>query len=188
MSTNQKLLIVILAVIVIAVGIFLSGYLQQAPTAELATQEEEMEETRVWMDIELTDVVTGNKFKISDFKGKPIFLESFAVWCPTCLQQQKILNELRQKEGDTIVHISLDTDPNEDEARVKEHVDTHGFDWYFAVAPIELTNALIDEFGFRVVSAPTAPVVLVCEDQSARFLRSGVKSSDELLSELNKGC
>ena len=42
-----------------------------------------------WMEIELTDVATGETFKIGDFKGKPILLESFAVWCPTCLAQQK---------------------------------------------------------------------------------------------------
>jgi len=38
------------------------------------------------------------------------------------------------------------------------------------------------------VSAPRAPVVLICEDQSTRFLRSGVKSAEELISEIQKGC
>lgn len=75
-----------------------------------------------------------------------------------------------------------------EEAKVKEHAETHGLDWYFAVSPVELTKALMDEFGLRIVSAPSAPVLLICEDQSTRFLRSGVKSADELLSEINKGC
>ena len=141
-----------------------------------------------WMDIELTDVATGQKFRISDFKGRPIMLESFAVWCPTCLQQQKEIKKLKASEGDTIVHISLDTDPNEDETKVKEHLERNDLDWYFAVAPIELTRALIDEFGLTVVSAPSAPVILICPDQSSRLLRNGVKSANDLLSEIEKGC
>jgi thiol-disulfide isomerase/thioredoxin len=141
-----------------------------------------------WMDIELSDIATGETFKISDFKGTPILLESFAVWCPTCLRQQREIGKLKAREGDAIIHISIDTDPHEDEARVREHLETYGFDWYFAVSPLELTQALVDEFGLRVVSAPSAPVMLICENQSTRFLRSGVKSSDELLSEINQGC
>ncbi len=144
--------------------------------------------TPAWMDIELTDVATGQKFRISDFKGKPILLESFAVWCPTCLRQQQEIGKLESREGDAIIHISLDTDPNEDEDRVREHLEKNGFDWYFAVAPIELTQALIDEFGLAVVNAPGSPVILICEDQSARLLGRGVKSADDLLSEVEKGC
>jgi len=65
-----------------------------------------------WMEIELTDVATGETFKVSDFKGKPILLESFAVWCPTCLAQQKEMKKVKQIEGENIIHISLDTDPD----------------------------------------------------------------------------
>ncbi len=144
--------------------------------------------TPSWMDIELADAVTGETFKISDFKGKPILLESFAVWCPTCLRQQQEIAQLHLSEGDSIIHISLDTDPNEDEARVREHVQSNGLDWYFAVSPIELSQALIDEFGFEVVAASLAPVILICPDQSARLLESGVKSADKLLAEVAKGC
>ncbi len=141
-----------------------------------------------WMDIELTDVATGQTFKISDFKGKPVLLESFAVWCPTCLRQQREIKKVREIAGDAIIHISLDTDPNEDAAKIREHLERNELDWYFVVAPIELTNALIDEFGLAVVNAPSAPVILICEDQSARLLRSGVKSADDLLAEVEKGC
>jgi len=155
---------------------------------EIVLEEGKMESLRPWMDIELSDAATGEKFKISDFKGTPILVESFAVWCPTCLRQQKEMQELKAREGDTIIHISLDTDPNEDETKIKEHVETHGLDWYFAVSPLELTKALMDEFGLKIVSAPSAPVLLICEDQSTRFLRSGVKSADELSSEIDKGC
>lgn len=141
-----------------------------------------------WMNVELTDVSSGERFRISDFKGKPILLESFAVWCPTCLSQQKEMKILKQQEGESVIHISLDTDSNEDVGIVKGHVERNGLDWYFAVAPTELTNALIDEFGLSIVNAPGAPVVVICEDLSTRFLGSGVKSASDLKSEIAKGC
>jgi hypothetical protein len=98
------------------------------------------------------------------------------------------MKKIKEIEGEEVIHISLDTDPNEDADKVREHIQRNGLDWYFAVSPVELTNALIDEFGLEVVSAPRAPVVLICKDQSTRFLRSGLKRAEELVSEVEKGC
>lgn len=198
-----------------ALIVFLSGCVQQAPTEESSvpttaeapavvktpapqTDEAkspemeapmaEMKSARPWMDIVLTDAKSGEKFTIGQFKGKPILLESFAVWCPTCLEQQRKINELREREGEAIVHVSLDTDPNEDVNKVRGHVERYGFEWYFAVSPIELTNALIGDYGLGIVNAPAAPVLLICEDQNTRFLQRGVKPPETLLQEVNKGC
>lgn len=141
-----------------------------------------------WMDIGLRDVSTGQEFKISDFVGKPVLMESFAVWCPTCTEQQKQTKELEKRVGDAIIHISLDTDPNEDEEQIREHIEKNGFTWLYAVSPIELTQGLIDQYSIKVVNAPAVPMVLICPDQSTRFLRSGVKTPDDLINEVEKGC
>ena len=141
-----------------------------------------------WRDTVLTDIRTSKEFKISDFAGKPILLESFAVWCPTCLKQQKEIKTIAEEMGDAIIHISLDTDPNEDSAKVLKHVNRNDFDWLYAISPIEMTRELTKVFGITFVNAPSAPVVLICEDQSYRFLENGVKKSDELLEEIGRGC
>jgi len=147
------------------------------------------DEEVAWLDFELKDVSTGESFKISDFVGKPILLESFAVWCPTCTAQQNKLKELHEEVGDSVVSISLDTDPNEDEERIRTHIESNGFNWYYAISPIEVTQALIDEFGNSIVSAPTAPMVLICEDGSFRKLGGfGVRSVDKLKEEIANGC
>lgn len=33
-----------------------------------------------WLDTELVDVETGETFRISDFKGRPVLVKTFAVW------------------------------------------------------------------------------------------------------------
>jgi len=140
-----------------------------------------------WRSASFTNVVTGEQFSINDFKGKTVLLESFAVWCPTCLKQQKELKKL-QAEDDEIIHISLDTDPNESAERVREHIEQNNFDWNFAVSPIEVTKDLIDEFGLRFVNAPAAPVVLICPDQTTHFLGRGVKTAAEIQSDIKTNC
>ena len=204
MNIRSNCLATILAIMILSI-IFTTGCLQETPVSDDQDAKVEVPNdalptdtqgnvskvnisTPAWMNVELTDVATGKTFKISDFVGKPILVESFAVWCPTCLKQQQQTNELKMREGESIVHISLDVDPNEDAEQVREHIETHEFDWYFAISPVELTNALVDEFGLLIISSPQAPVVLICEDGSSRLLESGVKSSDELLTEVEEGC
>lgn len=139
-----------------------------------------------WAQVELIDAVSGEVFRIADYAGKPILVESFAVWCSTCLRQQKEMARLIELTGDEFVHISLDTDPNEDLDKVRDHALRNWFSWLYAVAPIDMTRALIDEFGLTVVNAPRAPVILIEADGSARLLPNGVKTAEALLEEIGE--
>ena len=87
-----------------------------------------------------------------------------------------------------MISISLDVDPNEDENLVRDHASRNGFDWLYAIAPPDLTRALIEEFGTNIVAAPSAPIVLICEDQRARLLKRGVKKAEVLHEEIRRGC
>lgn len=145
-------------------------------------------EPKSWMEVELEDVTTGKTFSISDFKGSVVIIETFAVWCPTCTKQQRELQKLHAEYGDKVVNVTLDVDPNESEEKVRSHVERNGFDWLYAVAPPEMTKSLIDQFGTVIVNAPSAPVVLICENGSARLLGRGVKSADKLSKEVKKEC
>ena len=191
MEKKQKIIIISVVIFVVIVSVVLFFLPKQPPVENLddPIDQEVSDSDRVeksWTERELKDVKTQEIFKISDFFGKPILVESFAVWCPVCTSQQKEIKNLHEEVGDSVVSIALDTDPNEDEARVKEHLDRNGFDWYYAVAPIEVTEALIKEFGPGIVSAPSAPVILICEDGIKRKLRNGVKNADELKKEIGK--
>jgi cytochrome oxidase Cu insertion factor (SCO1/SenC/PrrC family) len=129
-----------------------------------------------WLATELTDVSTGETFTLAEFAGTPVLLESFAVWCPICTNQQKQVRALHEEVGDEVISIALNTDPNEDRDKVAAHIARHGFDWRYAVAPAELILALKEEFGVGILNAPSAPMVLICGDQSVReMLKRGVK-------------
>jgi thiol-disulfide isomerase/thioredoxin len=138
-----------------------------------------------WRSAELVDVNSGETFTLDQF-NTPVLIESFAVWCPTCTKQQRELGKLHDLNPE-VVSVAINTDPNEDEAKVREHTQKNGFDWRYVVSPVEVTRALIDEFGTTVINAPSAPVILLCPDGTAVLLDNGVKDAEEL-NEAAMGC
>lgn len=185
MKNRTSFWIWVIVGIVVILGIFILSSNSKQPGSSTTKGEVEPK----WMNADLKDVRTGEIFKISDFKGKPILLESFAVWCPTCTKQQKEIKKLHEELGDSVVSISLDTDPNEDESKILEHIQKNGFEWHYAVSPIEMTQSLRNQFGNDIINAPSAPVVLICEDGSFRKLGGfGARDPDKLKEEIAKGC
>jgi len=137
-----------------------------------------------WQEVELQDVNSGESFTVADLE-KPLLVETFAVWCPTCTNQQ---NEIKKLEEDSdVTSVSLDVDSNEDEQQISRHTEENGFDWRYAISPPELTRMLIQEYGNSIANPPSAPVILVCENGSRR-LSNGVKTASTLQQEIQEGC
>ena len=66
-------------------------------------------------DIKLTDL-NGNKFKLSDYKGKVIIVNFWAVWCPPCKAEIPHLIKLNDKyKADGLVIIGIAIDSGKDE-------------------------------------------------------------------------
>jgi hypothetical protein len=137
-----------------------------------------------WQEVELEDVNSGEKFTAAELE-KPLLVETFAVWCPTCTNQQNEIKKL--KEESNVTSVSLDVDPNEERQQIRRHKREKGFDWRYAISPPELTRMLIKEYGNTIANPPFAPVVLVCENGSRR-LSNGVKKASNLQQEIQEGC
>lgn len=72
-------------------------------------------------DFTLTDI-EGKKVSLSDFKGKVVFMDIWATWCPPCMAEMKSAKSLKEKYKDNhdivFLYISID----KDEERWKEIV------------------------------------------------------------------
>lgn len=73
-------------------------------TTENATQEEKFDKAP---NFTLNDW-NGNEVKLSDFKGTPVILNSWAVWCPFCLDELPDFADLQEELGDSVVIIAID--------------------------------------------------------------------------------
>ncbi len=86
------------------------------------------------------------------------------------------------------VLVAIDIDANEDAGLIKDTWKDRGLTEPVAIAPQELTEQLLQEFGPEIVTPPRAPIVLISADQSsARLLPSGLKDAKTLAAEIAKG-
>jgi len=139
-----------------------------------------------WFSMSLVDVNTGQEFKVGDFKGKVVLVETIAMWCSTCLRQQKEVLALHDVLGDSdhLVSLTLDIDPNEIAQDLETYTQNYGFYWIYAVAPVEVSRQISELYGDNFLNPPSAPMFIIDSDGEVHPLRFGVKDANELLESL----
>jgi cytochrome oxidase Cu insertion factor (SCO1/SenC/PrrC family) len=135
-----------------------------------------------WFRAELTNINTGETFTIADFHGKVVLVETMAVWCPLCTRQQGQIQALHELvgEGDDLVSLSLDIDPNENADILKAHADKNGFGWIYAVAPPEVAREIGQLYGAQFLNPPATPMFIIDRQGEVHPLPFGHKESTTL--------
>jgi hypothetical protein len=135
-----------------------------------------------WFSMELTDAQTGKVFTMNDYAGKVILLEAMAIWCPNCVVQGNEIRNLHEALGnpDDLISVSLDVDFNEDQSSLKEYAYGYGFDWHFAVAPLEVARALGNLYSAQYLNPPLAPMLIIDRDGKVHHLEYGIKDAEML--------
>ena len=138
------------------------------------------------LGVELTDVRSGETFTLGELAATsgPVLLEPMAVWCSNCRAQQHEV--VRAHEIGEFASVSLDVDLSELPSDLAAYADQEGFDWWFAMADVDLYRSLQDRFGVAVTNPPSTPLIIIAADGSIRPLEfgTGTRSAEELLSEL----
>lgn len=153
----------------------------QTPSASM-DGEAGMMEAPAWYAASLTDARTGEAFTINEFKGKVILVETMAIWCSTCLRQQREVVALHAALGerDDFISIGLDVDPNEDSPALKDYADAKGFTWLYAISPAQVSSEISQLYGLQFVNPPSAPMLIIDRHGEAHPLPFGIKSAADL--------
>lgn len=135
-----------------------------------------------WFNAKLTDVQTGQSVSINDLKGKVVLIETMAEWCPTCRHQEDEVKKLHSLLGNPsdFVSVSLDVDSNEDAASLQKYAKAFGYDWHFAIAPLEVQRALGNLYSAEYLNPPLAPMLLIDREGKVYGLPYGLKSAESL--------
>lgn len=131
---------------------------------------------------QLVNASTGERFTIDELKGKVILVETLAMWCSNCFKQQSQVKALHEVVGDRqdFISLGLDIDPNENLADLKGYVDSNGFDWLYAVTPVEVAREIGQLYGNQFLNPPSTPMFIIDRHGQVHPLPFGIKSAGQL--------
>ncbi len=78
-------------------------------------------------DFTLKDL-DGNTVRLSDLRGKVIFINFWATWCPPCRAEMPEIEAVHQEYKDKGV-VVLGVDISEPESTVRQYIQEGGFSW-----------------------------------------------------------
>jgi peroxiredoxin len=156
--------------------------MKETPGAMMEKPAESMMEMPAWFSAPLTNAATGETFTIQDFKGKVVLVETMAMWCPTCLRQQKEVQALHEQLGerDDFVSVGIDIDLNENVADLKDYTAKNGFAWTYTVATADVAREIGNLYGQQFLNPPSAPMFIIDRHGAVHPLPFGVKSAADL--------
>jgi peroxiredoxin len=128
-------------------------------------------------DFTLKDI-SGNKVKLSDYRGKVVLLEFWATWCPPCIDNIPELIRIQDKYNDkafSILAVSLDKG-SDVESMLPEFVAEYGINY-----PILYGNDSVIDL-YRVMSLPTGLII----DKEGRVVSVHMGYSDDFEKEISK--
>lgn len=77
--------------------------------------------------------VDGGRVALADLLGKPVVIEFFATWCPSCRENADHLASVQERFGDRVNIVSIDVDPWESSKAIRSFIDEHNVTWPVAV-------------------------------------------------------
>lgn len=184
MQYNRTMLPVIISLLI---ALLCTGCLANDEAPEITHSEKASPEI-AWITTSMTNVVTGERFSISDLssQGKPVIIHIFAVWCPGCSMQLLEATKLQTAYPDKYTVVALDADPNESAGKIKRHMQSNNFKGVFTAAPIDVTRSLVNAYGPGVIQS--IPQTIIICGKTATYLEDGVFSADTLKKAADELC
>lgn len=124
MNNKTLVLIVVLTVIVGAILVMANPFRNgQSPITQQSGSSSEVGQKAV--DFELEDF-NGQKVKLSDFKGTPVFIDFWAAWCPFCVEEMPEIEKVHQEFRDRLVVLGIHRTETENVSKGTEFAKERG--------------------------------------------------------------
>jgi thiol-disulfide isomerase/thioredoxin len=120
----------------------------------------------------------GNNHELSDAKGKVVFFNLWATWCPPCIAEMPAIQELydKYKDNDQIAFFLVS---NEDPQKVSEFIKKRGYSF-----PVYINNYRLP-VAFETNSIPTTFVISKSGEIVINQVGAANWSGDKMLETIN---
>jgi thiol-disulfide isomerase/thioredoxin len=85
-------------------------------------------------DFTLVDALTGESVSLASLRGKPVWINFWATWCPPCREEMPEMQQFYEKyhaQGLAIVGVNV----QESDSQVQQYVKEGAFTWTFVLDP-----------------------------------------------------
>ncbi|MEX0918789.1 MAG: TlpA disulfide reductase family protein [Candidatus Paceibacterota bacterium] len=101
---NTRTITIIVIIIIVIAGLAGFGVFQTDQAGDTQSKGSDIDR---FADIELKNY-EGNPVTLGEFRGKPMVINSWAVWCPFCRNELPDFAELQEEFGDEITVVAID--------------------------------------------------------------------------------
>ena len=113
---------------------------------------EEQKYTKIHLAPDFTvEDMDGNKYKLSDFRGKPVIVNFWASWCGPCKKEMPDFEELYKEYGDKInfLMVNMTDGYRETKEKASKHISDTGYTF-----PIYYDTKMEAAYAYGVSSIP----------------------------------
>lgn len=128
-------------------------------------------------DFTVTDY-DGKQIKLSDFQGKPVFINFWASWCPFCLDEMPTMAKVQQEFGDQYVTLAINRAEKLDRAR--QFSDQVGVTGKMALV-LDADDSIYRSFGYFAMPVS----IFVDKDGIIQDVKQGPLQEQELRNKIN---
>ncbi|MEJ7839665.1 MAG: redoxin domain-containing protein [Thermomicrobiales bacterium] len=135
-----------------------------------------------WMTLPLSDARTGTEYRVADYLGCTLYVETMATWCLNCKMQLTNVQEAYPNlDPNRVVVIAISVETELSAEDLATYAEVSEFDFLFSVASVDMLKAIVDAFGRESIVPPSTPHVLVAPDGTVGDLRTGGTSPEEIV-------
>lgn len=154
------------------------------PTGAGSSTAAQSEPRPAWHNTILTDI-DGQTFSIAALAGKPVFVEFFATWCPTCRDQLGKTNDAAGRAGDGAIFLALSVETDLASTDVQAYRTDNQFTGLrFAILTPQMLAEVVEALGNTAINPPSTPHLVVTADGATGQLVTGAEDPDAILASM----
>ncbi|MBI2355874.1 MAG: TlpA family protein disulfide reductase [Candidatus Doudnabacteria bacterium] len=121
----------------------------------------------------------GKAVKLSDFAGKPVFVNFWASWCPFCVEEMPLMAKIQQEFGDKYVTLAINR--AERLTTAKEYSDRVGVTGKMILV-LDDDDSVYRNFGYFAMPVS----IFIDKNGVIRSVKQGPLQEEELRNKINE--